>query len=303
MICEHRADEHRSVLSSGRFLSTALVGVLATVLVVMHGSLPAQLAVAGVCLSIIAACLVTMAGQHGVGEHKILASISRLHSPLTLAHDSELFEHYTALSRGLVSLSERSDPLLREFAVMKLASISEQVASLAAGEIVFTSTESWRTAYERLLQIHGLGEYLSVAWVKSADYWHDTPGRQSLRLNYEVAARGLRIESFIILRDSLWPPGERWPCREVFRWIEEQHQHGLLISLARESALLTESDLLCDFGIYGARAVGIHELDEQSRTLRFVLHFGRQQHTLAHDRWARLALYGISFSELLDRTS
>ena len=122
-------------------------------------------------------------------------------------------------------------------------------------------------------------------------------------MNYEVAARGLRIERFIILRDSLWPSGERWPCREVFRWIEEQHQHGLLISLARESALLTESDLLCDFGIYGARAVGIHELDEHSRTLRFVLHFGRQQHTLAHDRWARLALYGISFSELLDRTS
>lgn len=279
-----------------------LVGVLATLLVTILGSLATQLAVIGFVLSIIAASVVAIVDQQAVHEKWFFNTLSSLHPPLTLAGDAELSDQYSDLSRGLVALAEKTDPILREFAVIKLASLTEQLTSLADGEIVFTSTESWRTAYDRLLQSHGLGEYLSVAWVKSADYWHDAPGRQSLRLNYEVAARGLRIERFIILRDSLWPPGERLPSPVVLAWIEEQHQHGVLISLARESALLAEPDLLCDFGIYGARAVGIHELDEQSRTLRFVLHFSRQQLNLAHARWSRLALYGDWYSVLLDGT-
>lgn len=299
---EHSAARLWPALGVYRFLNIALVGVLTTLLVILHGSLPAQVAVVGVCLSIIAASLVTLVHQHASHENRILSTLTFLHPPLALAGSAELFDYYTDLSRGLVTLAEKTDPLLREFAVIKLASLTEQVTSLAEGEIIFTSTESWRTAYERLLQSYGLGEYLSVAWVKSADYWHDAPGRQSLRLNYEVAARGLRIERFIILRDSLWPPGERLPAPDVLAWIEEQHQHGVLISLARESALLAEPDLLCDFGIYGARAVGIHELDEQSRTLRFVLHFSRQQLNLAHARWSRLALYGDWYSVLLDGT-
>ena len=36
-------------------------------------------------------------------------------------------------------------------------------------------------------------------------------------------------------------------------------------------------DLLADFGIYGDRAVGTQELDEQSRTVRFTLSFDPQR--------------------------
>lgn len=291
-----------TALGKNRFLSVALVGVLATLIATVHGSLPIQLAIVGFGLSVIAAALVTIVEHQASRERRILESLRSLHPPLTLTKHPDLFGYYTSLSRGLVRFAEQTDPLLHEFARMKLANLTEQVTSLAGGEIVFTSTESWRTAYERLLQYHGLGEYLSVAWVKSAGYWHDTPGRQSLRLNYDMAARGLRIERFIILRDSLWPPGERSPSPDVLAWIDEQHQHGLLLKLARESTLLGEPDLLCDFGIYGGRAIGIHDIDDHSRTLRFVLHFDRQRFQQAHERWSRLSLYGEWYSVLLDGT-
>ena len=299
---QHQITKQRPLFVAFPFLSTALVGTLTTFIIATHASNTAQMASVGVCLSIVAAGLVSLIKQHAAAEDRLAELLTNLQPALSLAGDSELFEHYSEVSRGLMSLARQPDPLLREFAMMKLANVSEQIASLATGEVVFTSTESWRTAYERLLQSHGLGEYLSVGWVKSADYWRDMPGRQSLRLNYELAARGLRIERFIILRDSLWPPGDLRPSREVFDWMEEQFQRGLMISVARESELFTEPDLLCDFGIYGARAVGIHELDEHARTLRFMLYFDRQRLQQAHDRWSRLSLYGNSFCVLLDRT-
>ena len=70
----------------------------------------------------------------------------------------------------------------------------------------------------------------------------------------------------------------------------------------RESQIATEADLLVDFGIYGDRAVGIQELDEQSRTIRFVLDFDRQSLNLACDRWDRIALYATPYADLLDRS-
>lgn len=300
-----RDDGNREQLgdqNSIRWIGGVSVFALAAGMFAARESLSTEtLLIAGlvVATTITVALLSQQVARH---QHRVMAAVSALHAPLRLIEHAELFEHAADFSRGLLALSEQTDPYLREFAVMKLGSLTQEVRSLGAGEIVFTSTESWRMAYDRLLRSPGLGEYLSVAWVKSADYWRDAPGQQSLRLNYEVAARGLRIERFIILRESLWPPSERWPVCDVLKWIDEQHQHGIVISLARESALLAEPDLLCDFGIYGARAVGIHELDEQSRTLRFVLHFGRQQLAVAQDRWARLALYGEWYSVLLDGT-
>jgi hypothetical protein len=72
------------------------------------------------------------------------------------------------------------------------------------------------------------------------------------------------------------------------------------VSLVREADVASEPDLLCDFGIYGDRATGTQELDEQSRTLRFILQFDRQSIRIARDRWARLALYATAYAGLLD---
>ena len=83
----------------------------------------------------------------------------------------------------------------------------------------------------------------------------------------------------------------------------QQHDHGIWVLLVRESDIASEPDLLADFGIYGERATGVQELDDQSRTLRFILYFGPQNVRLARDRWTRLLLYATPFSDLLDQTS
>ena len=185
--------------------------------------------------------------------------------------------------------------------MLKLTSLAAEVQSLARGTIVFSSTETWRTVYEQLLESPGLDSYRSVAWVKTGDYWQDRPGRQSMRLNFEMVRRGMSIERILILREELWPPGRRLPASAIRPWIDEQHAHGIRVSLVRESEILSEPDLLADFGIYGERATGIHELDEQGRTLRFILQFDLEGLKLASDRWSRLALYASPYSDLLDR--
>ena len=53
----------------------------------------------------------------------------------------------------------------------------------------------------------------------------------------------------------------------------------------------------------GDRATGVQELDDQSRTLRFILHFDPQNIRLARDRWTRLLLYTTSYADLLDQTT
>ena len=69
----------------------------------------------------------------------------------------------------------------------------------------------------------------------------------------------------------------------------------------RESELAGEPDLLADFGLYGDRATGIQELDEQSRTQRFVLRFDPRDLKLARDRWERLSLYATPYADLPGR--
>jgi hypothetical protein len=53
--------------------------------------------------------------------------------------------------------------------------------------------------------------------------------------------------------------------------------------------------------MYGARAVGIQELDAECRTIRFTLSFDFNQVAAAEDRWNRLAVYAESFANYLDR--
>ena len=71
----------------------------------------------------------------------------------------------------------------------------------------------------------------------------------------------------------------------------------------RESELKTEPDLLCDTGIYGSRAIGIQELDEDGATRRFTLQFGLEHVQSAEERWQRLLVYAVKYSDFLDRYS
>jgi hypothetical protein len=199
-----------------------------------------------------------------------------------------------------MTLAGQPDPLLREIAALKLASVNAQIITIAAGTVVFEGTETWRTVYEQLLAGGTIREYRSVAWVRSADYWQDAPGRQSMRANFVAVHNRVLIERIVVLPEAIWPDDRGLPAEVIRPWIQEQHDHGLHLVLVRESALRGEPDLLADFGIYGARAVGTQELDEQSRTVRFTLAFDPQAVRLANDRWRRLSIFGIPYQSLLE---
>ena len=264
---------------------------------------PAQVAVLGACVSILAGLFVAYAEQEEARERRRAELLERLRIPLALAREHDLFDQYCVIAEALADLADQPDTVLRQFALLKLSSIAGQVESLAQGTVVFSSTETWRTVYEQLLESPGLTLYQSVAWVKTRDYWQDAPGRQSMRLNFDLVQRGLRIERILILRAGLWPAGDGLPAPEIRPWIQQQHDQGIWVMLVRESDIAAEPDLLADWGIYGDRATGVQELDDQSRTLRFILYFDPQNLRLARDRWSRLLLYTTSYADLLDQTT
>lgn len=228
-------------------------------------------------------------------------NIGLLDTPLFLAHDADFFEHYQEISRSLLRMTQKPDEIYRKTVLQQVTQISEGIARLAAGTIVYEGTETWRIAYEKLLRSPGLHLYRSVAWVKTREYWQDGPGLQSMQLNYELHDGGrLNIERIAILADAVWPEDEPLPKSPISEWIHEQHSHGIWTKLVRESALKSESDLLADMGIYGSRAVGTQELDDRCRTVRFTLTFDFDAVAAAEERWRRLSVYATSYRDLLD---
>lgn len=287
------------VLLSFRFLGTALVGSLVMALVAAFGPLPAQLATLGALVSILGGLFLSYLEQEEERDRQRNEAISRLAVPLTLAREDDLYPHYMAYCRALVALTGQTDPVLREIAELKLASVNDQIETLATGTVVFAGTETWRAVYEKLLAGGSVQEYRSVAWVRSRNYWQDAPGRQSMRANFEAVHQRVLIERIAILPDADWPTDTELPAAPICSWLQEQHDHGLHLVLVRESALRGEPDLLADFGIYGDRAVGTQEVDEHSRTVRFTLTFDPRAVPMANDRWRRLSLFGIPFQSLL----
>jgi hypothetical protein len=279
-----------------------LVGSLVMVLVSELAPLEIQIAVLGGYISILAGLFISYIEQNAEAEKQREQVLEKLSVPITLARDPELFEQFSAYCRVLTDLTKLSDPILRDTAVLKLASVNSQLAPLSDGTVVFSGTESWRTVYEQLLESSELKEYRSVAYVRTKDYWQDAPGRQSMKANFDAVMRKVLIERIIILREELWPIGSLLPVPEILPWIDEQHNRGIWVVLVREIDLINEPDLRADFGIYGDRAVGRQELDERSRTIRFTLSFDPSAIRLSLDRWHRLNLFGNPYQSLLDRS-
>lgn len=219
-----------------------------------------------------------------------------------IAEVPPLVAAYRTLADCIPRLGHHPDEVFREAALLKLDSIQDEMRALADGKVGFSATEGWRTVYERLLRCADIETYRSVAWVRSEDYWRDAPGRRSMQLNFERLREGLTIERILILSDYFWPAAALLPSIDISRWIEEQHEGGIRISLVRESEIEAEPDLLCDLGIYGSRATGWLELDPQCRTTRFTFDFSPESLRTADQRWKRLSLYAIPFAKLLERT-
>lgn len=226
-----------------------------------------------------------------------------LEVPLTLAKDETVFDLYTRMSEALQGISAHRDPILRDLALHRTEQAASELTAVAGGRIVFVGTETWRVAYERLLRSPGLHLYRSVAVIKTERYWQDEPGRQSLAVNCDLMDEGqLNIERIAILADHLWPMDARFPVEPIRTWVEEQHKHGIEIKLVRQSLVTKEPQLIVDLGIYGNRAVGVQELDEQGRTVRFTLAFDFEKVLAAEQRWERLEVYATSYRDLLDRS-
>lgn len=221
--------------------------------------------------------------------------------PFRLAHDADFFGLYERHAQLLCDISQQTDPIFRRLAQQRLAALNDEAAQIAAKTIVFHGTETWRIVYDQLLRSPGIHSYRSVAWAKNRHYWFDEPGRKSLQANYElVAADQLQIERIVILAEELWPADQSLPIELMRQWIHEQHHHGLLVKLVRESSLANEPDLLADIGLYGTRALGIQELDAECRTTRFTLTFDFDQLAAAESRWQRLTVYAAPYSSLLE---
>jgi hypothetical protein len=222
-------------------------------------------------------------------------------SPMGICQGTSSNDLPKLISTSVATVLACSDAVFQNLAQLRLASISSEIQLMAAGQLVFTGSESWRTAYERILRTPGLNRYFSVAWLRTEDYWRDAPGRRSIQLNYDLVELGLPIERIVILNDFFWAPAALLPAKSVCRWLEDQHKHGINLRLVRESEIEDETGLLGDFGVYGDRAVGSLDMDDQCRSLRFTLDFNSQSVQLAEERWRRLELFAVSFREVLDR--
>ena len=221
---------------------------------------------------------------------------------LDLSRDQEIATMHTALAEALERVANQKDPIFRSLAHQRLQSIIEQSSLMGAATIEFPSTESWRVVYEELLRSPGLHLYRSVSYIETPHYWQDGPGQQSTRLNLELHdARVVSIERIAIIADHLWPEDSLFPIEPIHSWLDVQHRHGIWLRLLRESDVGSESDLLNDFGIYGNRAVGMQLADPAGRTIRFVLSFDFEKLRQAELFWQRLAVYSVSYSQLLDQ--
>src|SRR5262245_50718422 len=220
-MARERTPPRRSALLSFRFLGASLVGSLTMALVSAFAPPPAQVAVLGALVSILGGLFLAYLEQDEERGRRQAELVEKLSVPLALAPDPELYARYSALCRALTELAGQADPVLRGVALLKLSSLAGQLGELAGGTVVFAGTEGWRTVYEQLLGSPDIREYRSVAWVRSKDYWQDQPGRQSMRVNFEAAHRGVLVERVVVLRDELWPRGQALPSDELLPWVEE----------------------------------------------------------------------------------
>lgn len=258
-----------------------------------------QVAVLGVALSVLIGLVFSLLGNQS-RDRELFLTLSEINEvPQAVASDPEYLKIHSELTESLARLTGQSDPLLRDVARARLLEMVVEVAAMSEGEIVFHDTESWRNVYDALLKTEGLQTYRSVAWVQSLRYWQDTPGRQSMRANYDAVKQGLVIERVAILPAELWPD-DGPPDEKILWWLIEQHENGVWVLIAREKEVSREPGLPDDFGIYGERAVGFHSMDQSGLTARFRLYFTEEQVRLAQKSWERLRLHATPLQDLLD---
>lgn len=173
-------------------------------------------------------------------------------------------QHVAQLSKLLEQLSQQSSFWHSEFirqAAFRLAAMVRQVAELSEETLTFEGTEAWRTVYERVLATCQTERYLSVALIRTDDYWQDLPGQMSIEFNFRLIEQGFSVERTFIIDPFFWPPAAQTPSKNILSWISAQHERGVTARLVRLSDIEDEPDLIIDFGIYGDDAVAQQVVD------------------------------------------
>ena len=253
------------------------------------------------CATVVSVCLLFVSLKKFTRIERLISIASAASG---LGANPMAYARATRLIEIAATLSQLSDPIHKELAEEQLGLAETRLKTLATGEVQFQSTEQWRTTYEELLTSPGLHLYRSVSWVRDAGYWQQEAGLNSIQLNQKLAETGkLNIERTVILSDDVWNEPNRLPSEPVSQWIHEQHSYGIRLWLVREAELVSESDLLVDIGIYGTRATGTQELADDGGTRQFTLQFGFEHVKAAEEKWHRLMVHAVKYSDFLDRYS
>jgi hypothetical protein len=286
-------EKFSKMIDDPRLIASAMLCVLAILIVSDAGTWLHVYAVL-TTIAILWAVLTMLRYARLIAQHTDFVSL-----PFSIAHDAEVVDLLQSLGFALRDVSANLDPIYRELALDRVRQLSQEATAVGRGIVTFHGTEAWRSAYEKLLRSRGLYRYRSVAYIHTPAYWQDEPGRQSMRVNYEMVSAGLMIERITVIADELWPVSERLPIDPIGSWLDEQARCGVQLRLVRASRV--DDDLRTDFGLYGNRAVGRQELDDQSHTTRFTLSFDFAELLAAESRWERLEIYATTLAETLDR--
>lgn len=290
------------MILNAKFLGVAFVGSVATALVSVFASVSDQIAVIGVLASSVFGLMLSYFDYVQARDRHTAILLGELNLPRELVVHGGFMAVYRRIAASLSVLAGSGQSTVQDLALAQLSALNAKIGEMANGRFVYERTETWRTVYEQLLRKPEVTKYRSVAWFRTADYWQDIPGKQSLELNCQLVENdGLTIHRTVIVADALWPDDQTLPGSPVREWIERQHIHGIWIRLIRESALRDEPGLLMDFGLYGDEAVGFQILDDRGRTLRFELDFSEGERTKANALWDRLKLFATSYADLLDQ--
>src|SRR4051812_1642772 len=95
----------KSVLWNFKFVGIAVAGSLTSALVSTFAPEPAQIAILGSTVSILAGLFVAYVEQEDAREKSRAELLGTLPIPLELAREAELFEHYVCFGNSLLALA------------------------------------------------------------------------------------------------------------------------------------------------------------------------------------------------------
>lgn len=209
-----------------------------------------------------------------------------------IATDPNVRDFYNETINPLCEAFEIKDNVFRELAISVLKEFRSRLErELSRGTVSFRAESFW-PVYQKLLSQEDIGSYKSIAWVKSEDYWANEAGKFSVDFNYDLLAKGKSIERIFIVRDKVWMN------KRVKKWICEQKIRGINVKVVKESSIPPEEDLRYDLGIYGDRAVGYVQEDDNCRIVQFDLHFDKIEIDKASNIFEQLKTHALRPFEL-----